>query len=51
MKNGLMIWLDEIEFKQILYEDYINKHMELNKEVHQQVQDKASEDLAIKDSF
>jgi hypothetical protein len=25
--------------------------MELNKEVHQQVQDKASEELAIKDSF
>jgi len=31
MKNGLMIWLDEIEFKQILFENYINKHMELNK--------------------
>jgi len=34
-----MIYLDEIKFKKVLYEDHINKHMELNEKIHQQVQD------------
>jgi hypothetical protein len=46
-----MICLDEIKFKQVLYEDHIKKHMELNEEIHQQVRSKASEDFTIKDSF
>jgi len=39
MKNELIIYLDEIKFKYILYEDHINRHMKLNEEIHQQVQD------------
>jgi hypothetical protein len=39
MENRLMIYLDEIKFKKVLYEDHINKHMELNEKIHQQVQD------------
>jgi len=35
MENRLMICLDEIKFKKFLYEDHINKHMELNEEIHQ----------------
>jgi len=35
MTNRLMIYLNEIKFKQVLYEDHINKHMELNKKIHQ----------------
>jgi hypothetical protein len=34
-----MICLDENKFKQVLYEDHVNKHMELNEEIHYQVQD------------
>jgi hypothetical protein len=26
MENGLMICLDEIKFRQVLYKDHINKH-------------------------
>jgi hypothetical protein len=29
-----MICLNEIKFKQVLYEDHINKHMELNEEIY-----------------
>jgi hypothetical protein len=39
MKNDLMICLNEIKFKQVLYKDHIIKHMELNEEIHQQIQD------------
>ena len=39
MENILMIFLDEIKFKQVLYEDHINKHIKLNEEIHHQVQD------------
>ena len=31
MKNRLMVCLNEIKFKQVLYKDHINKHMEFNK--------------------
>ena len=34
-----MICLVENKFKHILYEDYINKHEELNEKINQQVQD------------
>jgi len=34
-----MICLDETKFKQVLYEDHINKYMKLNEKIHQQVQD------------
>jgi hypothetical protein len=34
-----MICLVENKFKQVLYEDRINKHKELNEETNQQVQD------------
>jgi hypothetical protein len=27
MENGLMICLDEIKFKQVLYKNHINKHV------------------------
>jgi hypothetical protein len=39
MKNKLMICLDKIKFKHVLYVDLINKHMELNEEIHYQIQD------------
>jgi len=29
-----MICLNKIKFKQVLYEDHINKHMELNEEIY-----------------
>jgi hypothetical protein len=35
MESGLTICLDDIKFKQVLYEDQINKHMEMNEEIHQ----------------
>jgi hypothetical protein len=34
MENGLMICLNDIKFKQVLYEDHINKHMKFNEEIH-----------------
>ena len=47
-----MICFENIKFKQVLYENHINKYVDLNEQIHQQVQRcKTSEDLAIKDSF
>jgi len=35
MENRIMICLNKIKFKQVLYEDHTNKRMELNEEIHQ----------------
>jgi len=52
MKNELMICLDETKFKQVLYEDHINKYMKLNeKNPLISSRCKTNENLAIKDLF
>jgi hypothetical protein len=44
-----MICLNKIKYKQVVYEDHITKHMELNESTSPRC--KTSEDLVIKDSF